>query len=102
MIKLKDSINPKQKSYGNSCDIISDMQKELKKLCINKLFYYLIISYQLNDKEYINKFRKDIINFLNKHFKGWKKDFIFHADFKIITKLILTNNFIFKIYLARK
>lgn len=80
------------------------IENELKKLCINQTFYYLILAYQLNDLEYINNFRNKIIDFLNSSFKGWKKCFIYESklEIKFISKLILINNTLFKIFIKRK
>lgn len=89
-------------SYAKNTKYYDIIKNDLKKLCVDKLFYYLIMSYKLNDKRYIADFRNDIIKFLNNNFKDWKKYFILNADFRFITKLILSNNIIFKLYLMRK
>lgn len=89
-------------SYAKNTKNYNVVKNDLQKLSVDKLFYYLILSYKLNDKKYISDFRKDIIKFLNNNFKGWKKYFILKADFKFVTKLILSNNIVFKLYLMGK
>lgn len=80
------------------------LESELEKLCVNSLFYYLILSYQLNDKNYINGFRKKIIDFLNLEFKDWKKCFINKSILEInkVQKIVLMNDLLFRIFINRK
>lgn len=80
------------------------LESELEKLCVNSLFYYLILSYQINDLNYINNFRKKIIDFLNSTFKNWKKCFMHKSILEItrIQKVILMNDLLFKIFINRK
>ena len=89
-------------SYAKTKENYDIIKPHMKKLCVDKLFYYLILSYELNDKVYVSNFRKEIISFLNANFKYWKKYFILKADFNFITKLILSNNIVFKLYLMGK
>ncbi len=89
-------------AYCKKSEKYNLLEYELRKMCLDKLFYYLILSYQLNDKQYIIDFRKCIIEFLNTNFKSWKKYFIFKSNFRFITKLILANNKLFKIYISKR
>lgn len=88
--------------YSKSQDKYYLLEDEFKKMAVDKLFYYLILSYQLKDKHYIMEFRNNIINLLNKNFKNWKKYFIFNSDFDFTFKLIAINNHLFKLYISRK
>ena len=76
----------------------------MKKLCVNKLFFYLIYSYKLNDKQFVLDFRSKIIKFLNKNFNNWKLALLKNRDLKIklISKLVLMDNVIFKYFISRK
>lgn len=80
------------------------IESEMEKLCVNSLFYYLILSYQINDKNYILDFRKNIIVFLNLEFKNWKSCFMNKSILEInkIQKIVLMNDLLFKIFINRK
>lgn len=80
------------------------IESEMEKLCVNSLFYYLILSYQINDKNYILDFRKKIIDFLNSSFKDWKSCFLNKSILEInkIQKIVLMNDLLFKIFINRK
>lgn len=80
------------------------IKSEFKKLCIDQLFYYLILSYSIKDKRYIMDFRKDVIRVLNKNFKNWKYTFIFDSklEMKLISKLIISNNLLFNLFINTK
>lgn len=77
---------------------------ELKKLCIDQLFYYLILSYSINEKNYIMDFRNEIIRVLNNNFENWKRTFIFDSklEMKLISKLVISNNFLFNLFINIK
>lgn len=90
--------------YSKSINTYKVIKKDLEKMMVDKLFYYLIYSYQLNDKKFILSFRKEIIKFLSKNFKTWKITLLKNKklNLKLISKLVLINNSIFKIYIERK
>lgn len=90
--------------YSKTINVYEEIRVELKKLCVNKLFFYLIYSYKLNDKQFVLDFRSKIIKFLNKNFNNWKLALIKNRDLKIklISKLVLMDNVIFKYFISRK
>lgn len=90
--------------YSKSIGVYEKIKSELKKMCVNKLFFYLIYSYKLNDKQFVLDFRSKIIKFLNKNFNNWKFTLLKNRDLKIklISKLVLMDNVIFKYFISRK
>ena len=85
----------------NKYDLI---KYEFKKLCIDQLFYYLILSYSIKDKKYIKDFTKEIIRVLDTNFKDWKSTFISDSklEMKLISKLIILNDFLFNLFINMK
>lgn len=96
---IEDLIN-----YIKQDDNYNLIEYEFKKLCIDQLFYYLILSYSIKDKSYIKGFRKEIIRILNSNFKDWKYKFIFDSklEMKLISKFIVSNNFLFNLFINIK
>ena len=90
--------------YSKSINAFDKIKLELKDMTVDKLFYYIISSYQLNDKDFVNEFRNEAIDFLNKNFNNWKITLLKNKklNLKLISKIILMNNFLFKLYLNKK
>ena len=90
--------------YSKDIKVFNKIKIELKKMCVNKLFYYLIYSYKLNNKNFVLKFRKDILSFLKNNFKTWRFTLLKNKDLKIklISKLVLIDNVVFKLFINRK
>lgn len=99
LIILQDLID-----YSKSINVFDKIKLELKEMSVDKLFYYLIYSYELKDKEFTVTFRKEIIDFLNKNFENWRITLLKNKkmNLKLISKFILINDTIFKIYISRK
>ena len=104
--KVKDILNILQDliDYSKSINVFDKIKLELKEMSVDKLFYYLIYSYELKDKEFTVIFRNEIIDFLNKNFENWRITLLKNKkmNLKLISKFILINNTIFKIYISRK
>lgn len=99
LIILEDIIQ-----YSKSIKVFNKIKPELKEMMVDKLFYYIVSSYQLNDKNFTIEFRNQSIDFLNKNFNNWKFDLLKNKklNLKLISKIILNNNILFKIYINKK
>lgn len=80
------------------------IEQEFRKLCVDQLFYYLILSYSIKDKKYIIDFRNEVIRVLSNNFKNWKNTLIFDSklEIKLLSKIILSNSFLFKLFINIK
>lgn len=90
--------------YSKQINVFDIIKKELKIMCVNKVFYYLIYSYKLNNKEFVIEFRNKILKFLRSNFKNWRFTLLKNEDLKIkfISKLVLMDNVIFNYFINRK
>lgn len=99
LIILKDLID-----YSKEIDIFDKTKNELRKLCVNKLFFYLIYSYDLNDKKFSIDFRNKIIKFLKENFNNWQLALLKDKslEIRLVSKLVLINNYAFKYFINKK
>ena len=90
--------------YSKSIGVYGKIKKELQKMTVDKLFYYLICSYEIGEKNFVINFRNEIIKFLKENFKGWKKTLLKNKtlNLKFISKMILINNIVFLWYINRR
>lgn len=99
LIILQDLID-----YSKKINVFDKIKFELRELSVNKCFFYLIYSYHLKDAKFSYEFRKEIISFLNKNFKNWRFVLLKNKslEIKLISKLVLINNIVFKYFINRK
>ena len=91
-------------SYSKSINKFDIIKYELEKMSVDKLFYYLIYSYEIGDKVFVIEFRKEIIGFLKENFNNWKIALLKNKtlNLKFISKIVLINDIIFYWYINRK
>lgn len=99
LIILQDLID-----YSKEINVFDKIKYELRELCVNKTFFYLISSYKIDDREFSTNFRNKIIKFLNSNFNNWRLTLLKNKSLEIrmISKLVLMNNILFKYFIKRK